>query len=40
MQADGLTNLAAAKGQIPDAEKAIQHALRLSQISATPKATA
>jgi hypothetical protein len=39
MQADGLTTLTAAKGQVPDAEKATQHALRLSQISVTPKAT-
>ncbi len=33
MQADGFKNPAAAKGQIPDATKAIQHASRLAQIS-------
>ena len=35
MQADGVNNIADAKGQIPHATKAIQHATRLSQISAT-----
>jgi dihydroorotate dehydrogenase len=35
MQADGVNNLADAKGHIPHATKAIQHAIRLSQISAT-----
>ena len=35
MQADGVNNLADAKGQIPHATKAIKHATRLSQISAT-----
>ena len=35
MRADGVNNLAGAKGQIPNAKKAIQHASRLSQISAT-----
>ena len=34
MQADGVNNLADAKGQIPHAKKAIQHAIRLSQIYA------
>ncbi|MEC8122125.1 MAG: hypothetical protein VX113_09420, partial [Pseudomonadota bacterium] len=33
MQADGFKNPADAKGQIPNATKAIQHASRLSQIS-------
>ena len=33
MQADGFKNPADAKGQIPNAKKAIQHASRLSQIS-------
>ena len=35
MQADGVNNLAEAKGNVPHATKAIQHAIRLSQISAT-----
>ena len=35
MQADGVNNLAEVKGQIPYATKAIQHAIRLSQTSAT-----
>jgi hypothetical protein len=35
MQADGVKNLADAKGQIPHARKAIQHAMRLPQTSAT-----
>jgi len=34
MQADGVNNLADAKGQIPNAAKAIQHAIRLPQIRA------
>jgi dihydroorotate dehydrogenase len=38
MQADGVNNLADAKGQIPDATKAIQHAIRLSQFSGTQSA--
>ena len=40
MQVDGVNNLADAKGQIPHSSKAIQHAIRLSQISLTqPKKT-
>ena len=35
MRADGVNKLADAKGQIPHARKAIQHAIRLSQIFAT-----
>ena len=35
MQVDGVNNLADAKGQIPNATKAIKHATRASQISAT-----
>ena len=35
MQADGVNKLADARGQIPHAKKAIQHAIRLSEISAT-----
>ena len=31
MAADGVTDIAAARGQIPDADKAMQHALRLAQ---------
>ena len=33
MEADGVKNLADAKGQMPHATKAVQHAIRLSQIS-------
>ena len=35
MQADGVNNFADAKGQIPQATSAIQHACRLTQISST-----
>ena len=35
MQVDGIKKLADAKGQIPNAKKAIKHAIRLSQISVT-----
>jgi hypothetical protein len=38
MQADGVHQIAHAKGQIPHATKAIQHAIRLSQTSVTPPA--
>ena len=40
MQADGVKNLADAKGQIPHAREAIQHAMRLPQTSATQLANA
>ena len=36
MQADGVHQIADAKGQIPHASKAIQHATRLSQTPVTP----
>ena len=36
MQADGVHQIADAKGQIPHASKAIQHAIRLSQTSVIP----
>ena len=38
MQADGVHQIAYAKGQIPHGTKAIQHAIRLSQTSVTPPA--
>ena len=38
MQADGVNKLADARGQIPHAKKAIQHAIRLSQTFVTPPA--
>ena len=40
MQADGIKNPADAKGQIPNPKKAIEHAIRLYQISETSPAEA